>query len=163
MFRPSFVTLTAVAILVAAAFGASRLLASPTASSSLPSASPAGQVTLYGHVKSLTRKGGRFQMRFDPAIWLTGYAAQRAALQDTGSTDVPNDYYIVDESHRVLTFLVSPTASVTVLTEGINRKSVTVTKLAQIVAAKKSGFGFWVRIGNKYPNPVVALDQQYQP
>jgi len=23
--------------------------------------------------------------------------------------------------------------------------------------------GFWVRVGEKYPNPVVALDQQYHP
>ena len=25
------------------------------------------------------------------------------------------------------------------------------------------GFGFWIRVGDKYPNPVLSLDQQYQP
>ena len=38
----------------------------------LPPAAPAGQMTLYGHVKALTRKGGRYVLRFDPAWFTSG-------------------------------------------------------------------------------------------
>ena len=37
---------------------------------------------LYGHVKSLTRKGTRYEMRFDPAWVLNGVAAEHAAVED---------------------------------------------------------------------------------
>src|SRR2546423_127685 len=80
-----------------------------------PPAAPAREQVLYGPVKSLTRKGGRFELRFDPAWWLTGLAAKRAALEDTGSSEVPNDYYIVEEGHRLLTFPVAASAGVTVV------------------------------------------------
>jgi hypothetical protein len=149
---------------VAAAAGASALVAAN-------GASPA-QGPLYGHVKSIARKDHRFVMRFDPAWWLTGLAAERAC----GCKSVTNDYYVVDESHRLLTFAVRPDAHVAVLTAGANGVSVasiTVAELAQIIAGKNpkhrpllgrtSGYGFWIRIGTRYPNPVVSLEQQYQP
>ncbi len=137
----------------------------------LPPAAPAGETVLYGHIKSLTHQGSRFRLRFDPAWWLTGYAAQRAALEDHGSSDVPNDYYIVEEGHRLLTYLVSPTARVTVLTDGANATAITVAELTQLENGKNPNHrhlsepaaGYWIRVGSKYPNPVLALDQQYQP
>lgn len=149
---------------VTAAAGASALVA---ASQSSPAQGP-----LYGHVKSINRKDHRFVMRFDPAWWLTGLAAERAC----GCKTVANDYYVVDDSHRLLTFAVRPDARVTVLTSGANGVSTTsipVAEFAQIVAGKNpkhrpllgrtAGYGFWIRIGLKYPNPVVSLEQQYQP
>jgi hypothetical protein len=141
-------------------------------SGALPPAARAGEQTLYGHVKSLTRKGGRFELRFDPAWWLTGVPASRAALEDTGSSDVPNDDYIVDEGHRLLTYVVPATAHVTVLTRGASMATaITVAELAQIVAGKNPKHrrllepkaGFWIRVGFRYPSPVLSLDQQYQP
>src|SRR5207237_5109739 len=87
----------------------------------LPPAAPAGEMVLYGHIKKLTRKGSRFELRFDPAWFTSGVTASRAALEDTGSSDVPNDNYIVEEGHRLLTYLVPTTAHVTVITGGYEK------------------------------------------
>jgi hypothetical protein len=124
-------------------------------------------VIFYGHVKSIERAHGRFEMRFDPALWLSGVAAESAC----GCKPVPNDHVILDESHRLLTFVVRRDAPVTVLTRHGGAAKVSVGELAQIVAGKNPRHrqllepkaGFWIRIGEKYPNPAVTLDQQYQP
>jgi hypothetical protein len=159
--------LTLAAVFVVAAAGSAALSA---ATSSAPPAKPP-QLVLYGHVKSVASKGQRFVMRFDPAWWLTGLAGERAC----GCHPLSNDYYIVDESHRLLTFAVRRDARVTVLTthgEGpIAATSISVAELARIVKGKNPNHrrllepkaGFWIRVGVKYPNPVVSLDQQYQP
>ena len=70
----------------------------------LPRASAAGRQSLWGHIRSVTRSGGRWQMKFDPALLLFGTAAEQAAYEDTGSRDVPNDSDSVDESRRVYTY-----------------------------------------------------------
>ncbi len=162
--------LGAAAVVVAA--GSSGILAA-RAPSSGPARPP--QSVLYGHIKSLTRKGGRFEMRFDPAWWLAGVTAERAAREDTGSSDVPNDYYIVEEGHRLLTYVVSATARVSVVTLDAGRlvptTRISVSELAQIVQGRNPRHrrllepkaGFWIRVGARYPNPVVSLQQQYQP
>jgi hypothetical protein len=139
----------------------------------LPRATPAGQTTTYGHIASLSRKQGRWVMRFDPALLLRGATAAQAALEDTGSSDVPNDSYTLDESHRLLTYVVSPTASVTVLLAGLRPIEIPVSELAGIVRGKNPmhralfdrarGLGYWIRVGDKYPNPVLSIDQQYHP
>jgi hypothetical protein len=161
--KPSLVILTAAAVLLAAVFAASRLSAAPASGH---------ESVEYGHVKSLVRKGGHFELRFDPAWWLTGVTATRAKLQDTGSSDVPNDYYIVDESHRTFTYIVPATARVTVLTRRgtgpIPATAISVSELAQIVKGKNPKHrqltepkaGFWLRIAG---DSVRSLDQQYQP
>jgi Tol biopolymer transport system component len=140
--------------------------------SSTPAAAPGQhEPVLWGHVKSLSRNGSRFEMRFDPALWLTGVTANRAAAQD--GREVSNDYYVVDETHRLLTYVVLPTARATVLTRGIRPLRVPVSELAQIVKGRnprhrplfdrRNSFGFWIRVGHRYPNPVLTIDQQYQP
>jgi hypothetical protein len=175
--KPSLVILTALAMLAALSASA-QLVAAPSAPASvaqakscspllrLPQATQAGQSTLYGHIKSLTRKGSRFEMRFDPALMLTGVTASRAALEDTGSSDVPNDSYVVDESHRLFTYVVSATAHVTVITglpgRGPCTTAITIAKLLSRVKAG-TDLGFWIRISGKYPSPVLSLDQQYHP
>jgi tRNA G18 (ribose-2'-O)-methylase SpoU len=71
----------------------------------------------------------------------------------------------------LLTFVVLPNAHVTVLTGGAARTRISAAELAQIVNGKNPRHrrlserkaGFWLRIGAKYPNPAVTLDQQYQP
>ena len=172
--KPSFVAVTA-ALLVAAALASGRLSAAPPSSAvarsiapvTLPRAAAAGQMTLFGHIRSLTRKGKRFELRFDPAWWLTGVTAQRAAVEDgvvRPGEAVPNDYYIVDESHRLLTYIVPTNAHVTMLTAGTNTQVVTVAALVHRVGAGRTkGRGFWILVGNKYPSAVLSLDQQYQP
>ena len=105
----------------------------------------------------------------------SGITANEAAAED-GAVDpgqpVPNDNYAVDESHRVLTYYVSPTAHVTVLannTTGILSTPIGVPELAEIVANGKSSkhtllepldSGVWIRV---HVDTVCALDQQYKP
>jgi hypothetical protein len=122
----------------------------------LPRAAHSGEITYFGHIAALKRKGTRFELRFDPALWLTGITAARASLADTGSADVPNDYFIRDPDHRLLTFLVPRTTPVTVLTRG------TCTTRSSVAALARSATraGFWIRVRN---DTVRTLDQQYQP
>jgi len=164
-------------LLVLAAAAAGVAVSSPRlfAARASSSATAERQYVVYGHIKSLTRKPRRYELRFDPAWWLTGLTASRAKLQDTGSADVPNDYYIVEEGHRLLTYVVSPRARVTVLTRGgagpIGTTRITVAELAQLVKGRNPKHrrllepkaGFWIRVSAKYPSPVVSLEQQYQP
>jgi hypothetical protein len=170
------------AILVAAVSAASRPPAAPPSRAAgheaaevrLPPGSRAGEIVSYGHIAALTRKGRRFEMRFDPAWWLGGATAARAAAEDGAirpGEPVPNDYYIVEEGHRLLTYVVPATARVTILTGGIAATPIAVSELAQIVRGGNPRHrrllepraGFWIRVGDRYPNPVLALDQQYQP
>ena len=139
----------------------------------LPRATPAGQESLYGHIASLARKHGRWEMRFDPALLLRGATAAQAALEDTGSSDVPNDSYTLEEGHRLLLYVVSPTATATVLLRGLQPVEIRVPELARILRGENpnhralfdraNGLGYWIRVGDKYPNPVLSLDQQYHP
>jgi hypothetical protein len=102
--RSSLVIAAATALVVAAAFALSRPWSAPALPATaakqqadfllLPPAAPAGQMVLYGHIKKLTRTGGRYEMRFDPAWFTSGVTASRAALEDTGSSNVPNDNYV---------------------------------------------------------------------
>jgi hypothetical protein len=179
--KTSLAILTGIAILASAILGLWHLSAARASSSTqrastllqLPPATPAGQTTQWGHIKSLTRTGGRYEMRFDPAWVLHGTAAEQAALEATGSKDVPNDYIIADESHRLYTYTVAANAHVTVLSKGLRAVSIPVSELAQIVKGQNpkhrplfdtaNGLGYWIRIGTKYPNPVLSIDQQYQP
>jgi len=134
-------------------------------------AGPPRQVVEYGYIKSLKSKGSSFEMRFDPAWLFTGKTASQAALEDTGSSDVPNDNYVVNESTRAYTYNVAANADVRVLTTGanLNGTPITVAQLAQIASGKNPlpkplfepiSTGFWITIRN---DTVYALEQQYHP
>jgi hypothetical protein len=162
---------TAVAIGAAAVFASSRLLVEPASSASVAKPSCGTEVRQYGHISSLTRKGRRFELRFDPALWLGGVTAQRAAVEDgllQPGEPVPNDYYIRDQDHRLLTYVVPPNARVTVITQGIHATPIPVAELAQIVKGRNPRhrplyapkLGFWIRAAT---DTVRSLDQQYQP
>ena len=142
----------------------------------LPPAAPVGQMVLYGHIKALTRKGSRYLLRFDPAWFTSGVTANVAAAEDGAvpkGQPVPNDNYVVDESHRRLTYLVPTTARITVLTNegttGITSTRIPVAELAQIVKGKNPkgrklfeslDSGVWIRVRI---DTVKSLDQQYRP
>ena len=106
--KRSLIFVAGAVLLAAAVFASSRVFAasgpSSAAASSAPVARSCGDVSLYGHIKSLTPKGDHFEMRFDPAWFLSGVTASRAKLEDTGSSDVPNDNYVVEEGHRCLLY-----------------------------------------------------------
>jgi hypothetical protein len=144
------------------------------ASSAAPTPKPGPQV-LYGHVKSIARAHGRWEMRFDPAWFLGGVAAERAAVAAgaiSPGEPVPNDSYVVDETHRLLTFVVAANARARVITSpNVHPTVVSVAELAAIVAGRNPQHrrlmepkaGFWIVVSPKGPGPVVVLDQQYQP
>ena len=176
--RAILVLLSVLAILAATASASQRpLTARATKSPSLlrlPRATRTGEQTLWGHIRFLTRTSGQWQMKFDPGLLLFGTAAEGAQFDDTGMKGpVANDSYTVEETHRVYTFTVSPGATITVLTKGLRTAAVGVSEFAQILRGKNpkrrplfgqpKRFGFWIRVGTKFPNPVLSIDEQYQP
>ena len=140
----------------------------------LPRAAPAGQMTLYGHIKSLKRVGSSYRMRFDPAWFTSGITANTAAYEDgvIGKGEpMPNDNYTRDESHKTLLYKVPATAKATVLVNsgsGIDATPISIAELAQLVAGKKTAHklfeplesGIWIRVRI---DTVNAIDQQYHP
>jgi hypothetical protein len=131
------------------------------------------EVVEYGYIKSLTANPGgfRFDLRFDPAWLLTGKTANQAAFEDTGSSDVPNDNYVVNESTRAYSFIVPADAHVRVLTSGSNLDGtpITVAQLGLLVNGRNPfpkplfesiSTGFWITIRN---DTVESLQQQYHP
>ena len=125
-----------------AAFAASVVGPSAPAAPAAAEQAPPRQLVQFGYVRSLVQKGPRYELRFDPALWLSGQTANQAAIEDgaipRGDT-VPNDYYIRNESRRLLTYRVPRTARVTVLTNegrGPRETRITVAELAQIVKGR---------------------------
>jgi hypothetical protein len=152
----------AVVASVSAASATSRPAAMPAAKractfETLPRATPAGQQSLYGHISSLSRKGNHYLLRFDPALLLSGLTASRASLADTGSADVPNDTYTRDETHKLLTFLVSASARVTVLAHATCSTRTTVARLVTSTARSRR---FWIQVRI---DTVRSIDEQYHP
>jgi hypothetical protein len=182
LLKPSLGIL-AVAILAAAAFASAHLLTGPASPAAAAEPARAAARTcsdgnaLFGHIESLTPKDGRFELRFDPAWFLSGETANTAAAED-GAVEpgqpVPNDNYVVEEGHRLLTFLVPPTAHVTVLARGgvvdnggFASKAISVAQLAQLVKGEKPvelfeplESGVWLRV---HVDTACSLEQQYRP
>jgi hypothetical protein len=162
------VVATAAAVVFAALYFTKNSEPAPVA------ARPCGE-RLFGHIRSLVRNDDQYELRFDPAWFTSGETASTAAAED-GAVEpgqpVPNDNYVVDESHRLLTYLVPPTAHVTVLVNnqtGILSTPITVAELAEIVRTGKSSrrklfepleSGVWIRTRI---DTACALDQQYRP
>ncbi len=123
----------------------------------------------FGYIKSLERKGAGYELTFDPAWFLSGETASAAAAQDgvvAPGEPVPNDNYVVDEGHRLLTYKVSPEAKVTVLVDSPTSEPITLEELAQVVDGNHRPLwepietGFWIRYRI---DTVTSLDQQYRP
>ena len=123
----------------------------------------------FGYIKSLEQKGADYELKFDPAWFLSGETANKAAAEDGAvppGEPVPNDNYVVDEGHRLLTYRVAPDARVTVLVDGPEGEPITVAELARIVNGDNKPLwepidtGFWIRYRI---DTVHSLDQQYRP
>ena len=135
-----------------------------------PPLGPPREIVLYAHAKTLVRRQGHWELRVDPALFLSGLAAQRAAVEDGAIAPgeaVPNDFYTRDESHRLLTFRVAPGAHVTVMTRGPKATPISVAELARALAGKPTPHrlfepqaGFWIRVAG---DTVRGIDQQYTP
>ncbi len=143
-----------------------------TKSTSAVAGVPCGEQRVFGHIRSLVRRGDHYELRFDPAWFTSGETANDAAAADgviAPGEPMPNDNYVVDESHRRYLYLVPPTARVTVLTpkEYLAGEPVSVETLAQLVAGKHPvklyeglDTGFWMRF---HVDTVCSLEQQYHP
>ncbi len=176
MKKPSLIVLAFVAIVGAAAFASSRIwAASPAAASPrVAVAQPCGEQVLFGHVKSVTPKGSRFELRFDPAWFTSGLTASRASQEDTGYGDVPNDNYVIEEGHRLLSYVLPANTRITVLTRegqpdtaGFASTAVTPAQLAELLAGKRPvklfeglSTGFWMHV---HVDTVCSLRQQFRP
>jgi hypothetical protein len=151
----------------------------PTTTVTVPATPPATSgfgppqpISEFGYIRSLTRAGNRFELRFDPAWFLSGATANTAASEDgvvEPGQPVPNDNYILDEGHRVLTYILPAKAHVTVLTNsggGVTATPITAAQLAQIVHGRSHlklfepiTTGFWIAVS---VDTVRALDQEYR-
>ena len=135
-----------------------------------PGLQPPGQRTEFGYIVSLEPSGDRYTMTFDPAWFLSGQTANVAAAEDgvvMPGEPVPNDNYVVDEGHRLLTYLVASDAAVTVRTGGGEASTITVEELAR--ALHEGGdttmwdprtTGTWITAD---VDTVTAIRQQYRP
>ncbi len=133
---------------------------------------PPGERVEFGYIKSLRRKGSAYELRFDPAWYLSGITANTAAAADgvvSPGEPVPNDNYVVDEAHRLLTYTVPTSAHVTVLKTSPTSEPITVPQLAELVAGgnplpeplfEPLTTGFWIDVDI---DTVQSLDQQYHP
>ena len=119
--RPA-VCLAAVLVLAAGCGGTKTVTRTVTVDSSAKQGvgAPLEHVE-FGYIKSLEQKGAGYELKFDPAWFLSGETANKAAAEDGAvppGEPVPNDNYVVDEGHRLLTYRVAPDARVTVLVDG---------------------------------------------
>lgn len=136
---------------------------------------PPEERTEFGHIEALERKGGHFELRFDPAWFLSGETANAAAAED-GAVEpgqpVPNDNYVVEEGKRLLTYRVADDAEVTVLTRRgdpaqLTATPITVSELQRIVHGESRldlfeplETGVWITVDI---DTVREIDQQYRP
>jgi hypothetical protein len=137
-----------------------------------PPLGPPRRLVFYANVATLGRSGGRWLVRVDPAAFLSGMTAQRAAVEDGAiapGEPVPNDHYVRNESKRLLTYVVLPTARITVITKGIRATRVPVAELAALMQGKnphkRALFGsprmsYWIQVRD---DTVLSMDQQYRP
>jgi hypothetical protein len=146
-----------------------------TVSNTEPSGLGAPRVRVqFGHIRSLKRAGDRYEMRFDPALILSGVTANKAAAKD-GAVEpgepVPNDNYVVDESPRAYTYLVADDVKVTVLVRTSPEKwGPTPVKLADLMKIldgtsdldlfEPLDTGVWITID---VDTVRSVYQQYHP
>jgi len=170
----ALVVASAVAVAACIAAGVFAALYFSDDSDAATSASACGDRS-FGHIHSLVQQGDHFVLRFDPAWFTSGVTANKAAAEDgvvEPGEPVPNDNYRVEEGHRLLTYLVAPTAKVTVLTRqgdpaNFGSTPITVDELAELVRGgspvelfEPLDTGVWIRVD---VDTVCAIDQQYQP
>ena len=137
-------------------------------------AAPREQV-LYGHIASMQRDGDAYQLDFDPAWFLAGETANRAAAEDgivAPGEPVPNDHFVVDEGHRLLHYRVAGDASVTVLTRKgdpgtIGGTPISIAELVRVLHGTSTlelfeplDSGVWITVDI---DTVRAIQQQYRP
>jgi hypothetical protein len=158
---------------ILAAALAAAAAATGLAVASLPLFSPPKVLTQFGYIASIAPKGSAYTLRFDPALWLEGRTANVAAAEDGAinpGQPVPNDYWIRNPDHKLLTYILPANAHVTILVN-LQTTKVGVATLANLLGTAKGcggkyqlrlscRLGFWLGYSI---DTVKSLDQQYQP
>jgi len=133
-----------------------------------------GEQRLFGHINALSRQGRGLVLRFDPALFTSSVTANTAAAEDgvvPKGQPVPNDNYVVEEGHRLLSYRLPASARVTVLTRHgtgpLGETAVSVAELGRLVNGgshrpllEPLDSGVWIRV---HIDAVCSLDQQYRP
>jgi len=178
--KTGLVALATITLLTLTACGSTRTVTRTVTVVRQAKPSATGDQRYIGRIVSMQRSGDTYLLRFDPTWFLSGVTANVAQAEDQGTACAPekcppvdNDNYRVDESHRLLTFLVPATTHGTVLVRhGTNggpfpTTTVTADGLASIVAGKSSvklfeplTSGVWIVV---HIDTVRAFAQQYQP
>lgn len=164
------------AALLVSGCGGTKTVTVTTDATAKTGAGPPGEQVEYGFIKSLKADGNAFVLKFDPALLLSGVTANVAQAEDQGTTCEPsacppvaNDNYVLNDSHRLVTYLVPANARVTALTTGVKGTRITVAQLAGIVSGKSPlghplweglDTGLWIRVRI---DTVRSIDQQYHP
>ncbi len=150
------------ALAVAAALGGWAL----ASTLSLPLFSPPRQIVEFGYVTSVTPTGKSYQLKLDAALWLEGRTANVAAAEDgvvKPGEPVPNDYYIRNPDHKLLTYKLPAGTHVTILVN-LQTTKVTVAKLAQLLVTKPKSCGTPYQLHPPVPARLLAalLDRHRQ-
>jgi len=165
---------------LAAGCGSTRTVVHTVTVAAKPAAPGTADQQLYGHIESLKRTDGSYELRFDPAWFLSGVTANVAQAEDSGMRcrptacpPVANDNYVVDEGHRALTFIVPADARGTVLVKNgtagspFPASTISAGQLAQIVAGTSRlklfeplASGVWIVARN---GTIRSFAQQYHP
>jgi hypothetical protein len=132
-----------------------------------------GEQRLFGYVRSLTKNGNHYLLRFDPAFFLSGETANQAAARDGAvpkGQPVPNDNYVVNESRRTYVYALTRATRIRVLLRGGNiteGSPVSAATLAQLVRGRRPvelfeglDSGFWLGV---HIDHACSLSQQYHP
>ena len=161
-------------VALAAGCGGTRTVVETTTVVRAPSPIVTGNQWLHGQVKSIERDGNHYLLRFDPSSFLSGVTANVAQAEDQGKTckatacpPVANDNYVVDESHRLYTYLLPLDVRGTVLRNSSDRQTITATQLAQLVHHTGSvrpfeplESGMWLLV---HIDTIRTFAQQYVP
>jgi len=138
---------------------------------------PSADQRIYGHIRGVTSSAGGYEVRFDPAWFLTGVTANAAAADDRGLTceptacpGVPDDNLVVDESNRTYIYLLPAGVRGTVLTtssSGFEATTVTGSQLARIAGGTSAlrlfeplESGVWLTV---HIDTIRSFAQQYMP
>jgi len=171
---PVVLGVAALLLLAVAGCGSTKTVTRTVTVSTTAGLGPPSEQTQFGYISKLTKKGDGYLMRFDPALLLSGVTANTAAAED-GAVEpgepVPNDNYRLNETHRLLTYVVPANAHVTVLTRNgqgsLGETVIDVDELSKIVNGgshvklfEPLATGVWLRV---HIDTVRTIDQQYQP
>lgn len=138
----------------------------PPASSEEPAPSEPGKPTReFAFVKDINESAGKYSWVLDYAQWLTGAKAAAAAAANGDESPPPNDYYVLNESAKLRTFPVSPSAKVTVYFGNPTDKAVfSLGQYYDVWMNNTDGngpnTGFWVTIQD---GKVTAAEEQWTP